>query len=46
LLLSTSACRMVPAAVDRYFLPAGRSAANLPAAIAAVNRWDRQADDA
>jgi len=34
----------VPAlsAVDRYFLPAGRSAANSPATAAVVDRWDRQ----
>jgi len=25
-------------------LPAGRSAANLPAAVAAVDRWDRRTD--
>jgi len=32
------------AAVDRYLLPAGRSAANPPATAAAVERWDRQTD--
>jgi len=31
-----------PAAVNRYFLPTRRSAANLPLAAVAVNRWDRQ----
>jgi len=31
-----------PAAVDRYLLPAGRSAANLRSAVAAVDRWNRQ----
>jgi len=38
LLLSAGA----PAAVDRYLQPAGRSAANPPAAVVAVNRRDRQ----
>ena len=41
------ACSMAPAAIDRYLLPttaARRSAANLPAAVAAVDRWDRQTD--
>jgi len=33
-----------PAAVDRYILPAGRSAANPPHAAAAVDRTDRQTD--
>jgi len=33
----------MPAAINRYLLHAGRSAAN-PAATAAVNRWDRQMD--
>jgi len=33
-----------PAAVHQYLLPAGRSAANLLATFAAVNRWDRQTD--
>jgi len=32
------------AAVDRYFLPAGHSAANPPHAAAAVDRRDRQTD--
>jgi len=27
--------------VDRYLLPTGRSAANPPAVVAAVNQWDR-----
>jgi len=34
----------VPAAIDRYLLPAGCSAANPPTAAAAVDRWDRQTD--
>jgi len=34
----------VPAAIDRYFLSAGRSAAKPPAAVAAVDRWDTQTD--
>ena len=33
------------AAVDRCLLSAGRSAANQPAAAAAVDRWDRQTDE-
>ena len=33
-----------PAAVGRYFLLAGRSAANPPAVAAAVDRWYRQTD--
>ena len=33
-----------PAAIDRYLLPAGRSAANSPAAMVAVDRWDRRTD--
>jgi len=33
-----------PAAIDRYLLPAGRSAANPPPAAAAAERRDRQAD--
>ena len=36
--------RSAPAATDRYFLPTGRSAANPPAAVAVVDRWDRQTD--
>jgi len=32
------------AAIDRYFLPTRRSAANPPHAAAAVDRWDRQTD--
>jgi len=32
------------AAIDRYFLPTRRSAANSPHATAAVDRWDRQTD--
>ena len=31
-------------AVDRYDLPAGRSAANPPHAAAAVERWDQRTD--
>ena len=34
--------RRAPAAIDRYILPAGRSAANPPAA---VDRWDIQTDE-
>ena len=34
--------RSAHAAIDRYSLPARRSAANPPAAVAAVDRWDRQ----
>jgi len=34
----------VPAAIDRYLLFAGRSAANPPAAAAVVDRWDRRTD--
>jgi len=41
LLLSAGACVTAPSAVDRYLLPAGRSTANPPAAVAAVGRWDR-----
>ena len=33
------------AAVDRYLLPAGRSAANPPHAAAAIDRWDRHTTD-
>ena len=36
--------RRAPTAVDRYLLPAGHSAANLPTAVAAVDRRDRQTD--
>jgi len=32
------------AAVNQYLLHAGRSAANRPAALATVDRWDRQMD--
>jgi len=38
------ACSTAPAAIDRYFLLAGRSAANPPAVVAVVDRWDRQTD--
>ena len=31
-------------AVDQNFLPAGHSAENPPADVAAVDRWDRQMD--
>jgi len=41
LLLNAGACCTAPAAVDRYLLPAGRSAANSPAAVADVDPWDR-----
>jgi len=34
----------VAAAVGRYLLPAGPTAANPPHAAAAVDRWDRQTD--
>ena len=37
-------CCWAPAAVNRYFLFAGRSAANPSHATAAVDRWDRQTD--
>ena len=37
-------CCTPPIAVDRYLLPAGRSAANPSTAVAAVDRWDRQTD--
>jgi len=40
----TTAWLSVPAAIDRYFLSAGRSAAKPPAAVAAVDRWDRKTD--
>jgi len=36
--------RSASAAIDRYLLPARRSAANPPAAVAAVDRWDRERD--
>jgi len=36
--------RSALAAVDRYMLPAGRSTTNPPAAVAAVDRWDRRTD--
>ena len=39
--LSAGACCTASAAVGRYFLPAGRSAANPPAVVAAVDGWDR-----
>jgi len=35
---------MAPAAVDRYLLSAGRSAANPPAADAAAYLWDGRTD--
>jgi len=41
LLLSAGACCTAPAAVDRYILPAERSATNPLAAVAAVDRVDR-----
>jgi len=37
-------CCMAPAAINRYLLPAGRSAANPSAAAAAVDRQYRQTD--
>jgi len=42
-LLQHGACS-APAAIDLYCLPAGRSAANSPTAVAAVDRRDRQTD--
>jgi len=36
--------RSVPAAIDRYLRPTGLSTANPPAAVAAVDRWDRQTE--
>jgi len=33
-------CGQAPADFDRHVLPAGRPAANLPHATAAVDRWD------
>jgi len=43
--LMHGACPLrAPAAIDRYLLPAGRSAANQSAAVAAVDRRDRQTD--
>ena len=36
--------RSVPAAIDRYLLPAGRLAANPSHAAVAVSRWDRHTD--
>jgi len=44
LLLSAGACITAPAAIDRYLVPAERSAANPPAAVAAVDRRDRRAN--
>ena len=48
LLLSAVACSTAPtaasAAIDRYLLPTGRSAANPPAAVAAIDRWNRRTD--
>jgi len=37
--------RLVAAAIDRYLLLAGRTAANPPQRHTAVNRWDRQTED-
>jgi len=42
--LSIGACSTAPAAIDQYLLPTGRSAANPPVAVAAVDRWDRRTD--
>jgi len=36
--------RSAPAAIDRYLLVAERSAATPPAAVVAIDRWDRQTD--
>jgi len=36
--------RLSAPAIDRYFLRAGRTAANLPAAVAVVDRWETQSD--
>jgi len=44
LLLSAGTCSTAPSAVDRYLTPAGRTAANPPAAVAAVDRCDRRTD--
>ena len=41
LLLSAGACCTAPAVVIDIYLPAGRSAANPPATVAAVDRWER-----
>jgi len=38
LLLSAGTCSTAPAAIDLHFLPEGRSAANPPNAVAAVDR--------
>ena len=38
-LLSAGTCHMAPANVDRYLMSAGSSAANPPAAVAAVDLW-------
>ena len=40
--LHAAPCSRAPAAVDRYRLPAGRSAANLPAAVVAGYRKDKK----
>jgi len=42
--LSDGACSTAPAAIARYLLPPGRLPANLPGAVAAVDRRDRQTD--
>jgi len=44
LLLSAGACSTARATIDRYLLYAGRSAANPPAAVAAVDRSDGRTD--
>jgi len=44
LLLSAGACSTAPAAINRYLVPTGCSAANPLAAVAAVDRWNRRAD--
>jgi len=43
-LLHGASASSAPASIDRYLLPAGRSEENPPAAVAAVDRWDRQTD--
>jgi len=43
-LSGAGACCTAPAAVDRFLPPDWRSAANPPAAVATVDRWDRRTD--
>jgi len=40
--LQSAGAHTALAAVGRYLLPVGRSAANPPAAVAVVDRWDRR----